>query len=212
MSMEKRLKQKTRIITFAIVLGALFISGCNNTNDSKNEPFDYGELGVSEYKYPEEFAIGDNLRAMLENCAIYYTDYDNSNEIDAEWEQGFIHNFCQNSWFGYDYLNSIGDNGGLTISKEQVEYIYNSFSGNSAEFMSLTEGEDIKIDEASSGFSYAELLDYKTEDNGDEINLSVTFKISNAVDGDIEKEGKVTLIKNPYSCFDGYSVKNFHIS
>ncbi|RKM63205.1 hypothetical protein D6856_03520 [Butyrivibrio sp. XB500-5] len=169
-------------------------------------------LDIKEYQYPEEFAIGDNLRAMLENCAIYYTDYNNSNEIDAEWEQGFIHNFCQNSWFGYDYLNSIGDNGGLTISKEQVEYIYNSFSGNSAEFMSLTEGEDIKIDEASSGFSYAELLDYKTEDNGDEINLSVTFKISNAVDGDIEKEGKVTLIKNPYSCFDGYSVKSFHIS
>lgn len=167
------------------------------------------DLEISEYQYPENFNMDDDLRALLENCAIYYSDYDNSRSIDEEWEQGFIHNFCQNSWFGFDYLNSISDDDKSTISKDQVEYVQYSFSGNLIEFKSIKKEDPIAIDEASSGFSYAELLDFEAEDKGDVIDLSMTFSISNAAEGSVEKMGKATLIKNSYSCFGGYSIKTF---
>lgn len=167
------------------------------------------DLEISEYQYPENFNMDDDLRALLENCAIYYSDYDNSRSIDEEWEQGFIHNFCQSSWFGFDYLNSISDDDKSTISKDQVEYIQYSFSGNLIEFKSLKKEDQVAIDEASSGFSYAELLDFEAEDKGDVIDLSMTFSISNAAEGSVEKKGKATLIKNSYSCFGGYSIKTF---
>ena len=224
-----------------VVLSLLLLTGCRGTEDtsnaettkgaegesninieesiSKDSQFDYEkainqlvtDLDISEYHYPGTFDVGDNLRALLENCAIYYTDYDGSRAIDEEWEQRFIHNFCQNSWFGFDYLNSIGEAGGTTLSKKQVEYIQYSFSGNFIEFKSLKKEDTIAIDEASSGFSYAELSDYEFDENGDEIDLSITFTISNSMDGSVEKDGKATLIKNPYSCFDGYSIKTFCI-
>ncbi len=163
--------------------------------------------GIEAYNYPAEFEVDDNLESLLNNMAIYYKNYDSKQEFDENEKTRFISNFCQNSWFCFDYIyDSLEKSGGL-INKKDVEYIYYSFSGNHQDFSMLDDDDEIDINNCSSGFLYAELKSYKVIASGEKIMLQADFDISN----NSTERADITLIKNEYSCFDGYSVETFNV-
>ncbi|SDB53660.1 hypothetical protein SAMN02910298_02746 [Pseudobutyrivibrio sp. YE44] len=161
-------------------------------------------LGIIKCDYSSKFILEGDLKNLLENMAVYYKDFNSDDELDEEAENAFIWCFCQNSWFGFDYLYDAADANGGYITSQQVEYIYYSFSGVYKKFEIL--GDDkIDVDNPSSGFLYANIKSYESESKGNEIVLNALFELS---DGSEEAAG-IVLVKNPYSCFDGYSVKSF---
>ncbi len=165
-------------------------------------------LGICKYEYPSEFNIDRNLESLLENMTIYYSNYSSEDDFSMDVEKSFIRNFCQNSWFCYDYIfDSLSTSDGL-INKQQIEYIQYSFSGQYREFQSISDDYVVDVNDCSSGFVYAELQSYEVVSDGEEIVLKANFNISD----NSSKEAVITLIKNEYSCFDGYSVKTFQVS
>lgn len=164
-------------------------------------------LGIEKYQYPEGFEVDKNLEKLLENMAISYKQYSSDDDLPVEEEKHFIHNFCQNSWFCYDYIfDSLSTSKGL-INKQQIEYIQYSFSGQYREFQSIDDNYVVDINKCSSGFNYAELTTYELISEGEEIVIKAYFDISD----NSSEEADITLIKNEYSCFDGYSVKSFSV-
>ena len=220
------------IITFLI---ACLLIGCGNSDNTEIETVDSCEsvtedssetdsdtaeaktvnnekelieaLNIKEYEYPSEFVLQENLEHLLENIAIYYNDFDSDYVLDEEHEDDFIWSFCQNSWFGFDYLYSAGDSNGGYITSEQLEYIQYSFSGKYIKFQTVNAGDKIDISNPSSGFTYAMLDSYEAEKNGEEILITAHFETRE----NAEEDAAIVLFKNPYSCFDGYSVKSFKV-
>ena len=164
-------------------------------------------LGISKYQYPDAFEVDTNLEKLLENMAINNKYYSSEDDLPVEDEKQFIHNFCQNSWFCYDYIfDSLSTSKGL-INKQQIEYIQYSFSGQYREFQSIDDDYVVDVNKCSSGFNYAELKSYDVISEGEEIVIKAYFDISD----NSSEEADITLIKNEYSCFDGYSVKSFSV-
>ena len=164
-------------------------------------------LGIEKYQYPDDFEVDQNLEKLLENMVINNKNYSSEDDFPVDDEKYFIHNFCQNSWFCYDYiLDSLNTSKGL-INKQQIEYIQYSFSGQYREFQSIDDDYVVDVNKCSSGFNYAELKSYDVISEGEEIVIKAYFDISD----NSSEEADITLIKNEYSCFDGYSVKSFSV-
>ena len=77
--------------------------------------------------------------------------------------------------------------------------------GNYIDFHSLDDDFEVNVNDCSSGFTYAELQPYDVISEGDEIELRAYFVLSD----NTQEETDITLVKNEYSCFDGYSVVKF---
>ena len=82
----------------------------------------------------------------------------------------------------------------------------------------MAEDDYVDISDCSSFEGNWELLSHSAEEKEDEVILHLKLKNTILVpkeDGDVGAEDilsdyKVTLKKNPYSCFDGYSIINVH--
>ncbi len=164
-------------------------------------------LGIEKYQYPDDFDVDKNLEKLLENMAITNKQYSSDDDLPVDDEKYFIHNFCQNSWFCYDYIfDSLSTSEGL-LNKQQIEYIQYSFSGQYREFQSIDDDYVVDVNNCSSGFNYAELKSYEVISEGEEVVIKAYFDISD----NSSEEADITLIRNEYSCFDGYSVKSFSV-
>lgn len=164
-------------------------------------------LDIEKYEYPSEFEITQNLKLLLENMAINYKNYNADYVFDEEKQLRFVHNFCQNSWNCIDYVYDSLDCSNGILHKADVEYIQYSLSGKYIEFEYLDDDVEIDVNDCSSGFLYAELSSYEVISTDVNIVLRVEFEISD----NSNEEAEVTLIKNEYSCFDGYSVESFNV-
>lgn len=230
---------KKKILALLAVSSMVFVGcGNNENNDVEEKPevvetaedvqddeeqsesdelFDYKALGVEPVEYGDEFELGDNLKVALEEiCYSPSGDgtWKNTDVVkDAQWQDEFVHSFLQNSWMGFDYLTYVAENCDGIFSKEQVEYIQYSLTGEYVEFNHL-ENDCVDGSQASSGFGDGFIEGYTVDSyskDSDTVELTLNyeefFEIANIDSSpDATYDVAVTLKKNPYSCFDGYSI------
>ena len=72
--------------------------------------------------------------------------------------------------------------------------------------------EKIDVQDTTSGMNFGNITDYEYEIHNGEIVLSADMQLQSDGTNNKKKEKlTVYLIKNPYSCFDGYSKENLFL-
>lgn len=209
--MEKRI-----IAAFVIIV---LLSGCgnksgessNSIDDSKNQ---FETLDINTYIYPEQFELTDNLKTALIELGIMYEEFDSSNIKEDHYFDLFISHYMKNTNCMYTFLkDAVMSNKGI-LSKEQVEYVQYSLTNTYIECDELSDMDVIDYNENTSGLLTGDILDYEvTELENERIKIEATY-VKSSMNGDNENTFEMTsvLIKNPYSCFDGYSIESMKIN
>ena len=170
------------------------------------ENIDYETLGIQKYEYPSDFSMGENLKTAITQLALSYDNFGKDSVSSENWKEIFIARFIQNSRVSFDYLDMISDESGGQISVDQLNYIQWSLTDTELDFASEV-GDSINRNDAASSLNYGWISEYSYEETND--GAIVTAYLETGYDGtDSMQKRKITveLIKNPYSCFDGYSV------
>jgi hypothetical protein len=178
----------------------------NSVNTITEDSIDYEILGIKKYEYPLEFSIGDNLKTAITQLALSYDNFDKDSVNSGDWKEIFIARFIQNSRVSFDYLDMISDKNNGYIQKDELNYIQFSLTHTEVDFSSYVNGSVNRMDSASPlNYGWISEYEYKDTDNG----VIVTADFEAGTDGtDVTQERCITveLVKNPYSCFDGYSI------
>lgn len=178
----------------------------NSADIAAANSIDYETLGIQKYEYPSEFSLGDNLKTAITQLALSYENFNKGSVSSGDWKEIFIARFIQNSRLSFDYLDMISEENNGQISAAQLNYIQYSLTNTEVDF-SLEAGETVNRNDAASPLNYGWISEYSYEETND--GAIVTAYLETGYDGtDSMKKRKITveLIKNPYSCFDGYSV------
>lgn len=170
-------------------------------------------VGCGNDAKEETFVLGENLNGAITELALRYDEFDESSTKEEFYPETFIAAFCQNSRFTFDYLRDIMENSDGVLSKEQVEYIQYSLTGEKIDLTGYVGEEGVDIYQSTSGLGLGQIVSYESEGNGKEVNLVISFEFRNIHDIESEKPTKVyelsvVLKKNEDSCFDGYSIKS----
>nr|MCR5704852.1 hypothetical protein [Eubacterium sp.] len=202
-----------KTITGALVLILLLLPACSkiNVEEAQYTELNSGketvsELPAEEYEYPAEFSLTDNLRAAITQLAISYDHFDRDTVKGDGWKELFIARFIQNSRMSYDYLDRISEQNDGQIGVEDLNYIQYSLTHTESDFSTYVSGS-IDSNQAASSVNYGQInnYDYSATENG----VILTADLEEGYDGTEwtqKREITVELVKNPQSCFDGYSV------
>lgn len=211
-----KIKNKKRIWLYSVIVELVLVAVVpviflkeEYTKKDKTvsiQDIEYEALGINTYEYPSEFTMGDNLKAAIVQLAITYNDFDYNVVKSEEWKDIFIAKFIQNSRLSFDYLNHISDENDGEISIQELDYIQFSLTNMKVDFSSYAKDTVNRYD-ASSALVYGFLANdtYEYTDEG----VCVTADLHIGTDGTAStkrREITVDLIKNEYSCFDGYSI------
>lgn len=176
-----------------------------DTEQSENtQQFDYQQLGVVEYLYPEEFVLEGDL---LEAVQIIATErsFDENFIHEDGWKKDFLNLFIYSMYDGPEYEKSINADGRF-MTREEVEYIQYSLTG---EYLSY---KDIPDEIDATDCSYSPMLsyiisDYDYEYDGEYIIVTAEADMYSKGDAGTYKYNlKVTLKPDKYSCFNGYNI------
>ena len=167
---------------------------------------DYEALGIKEYEYPPEFSMGDNLETAITRLALSFDNFDEDSVHSEWWEKSFISGFIQNSRLSFDYLEMTAEKNNGWIGVDELNYIQYSLTNVELDFSSYADAP-VNRHDSSSGYSSGLITGWDYEYTDDGVIVTADFEVetsgSNAV---WEQELTVNLVKNPYSCFDGYSI------
>lgn len=167
---------------------------------------DYESLGIKEYIYPSEFSMGDNLETAITQLALSYENFDKDFVSSENWKESFVAKFIQNSRLSFDYLDMISDKNNGQISMEELNYIQYSLTNVELDFSSYADGS-INRNDSASPLNYGWISGYDYEYTNSGVVITADFEVGyDGSDSMQEREIIVELVKNPYSCFDGYSV------
>lgn len=170
--------------------------------DGESTP-DFAELGISPYEYNSDFELQTSLKEAIEELDLISKDFDVSTLDDETWKQTFIRAFLQNSRYSSSYQDGIVAKTDGVLSKEEAEYIQYSLTGKMISF-----DQEINTYDSSSGYTNATAGEYSIQQSGDTIKLTIEMDVqSDGSDNVTKEEVSVELTKNPYSCFDGYSIQ-----
>lgn len=161
---------------------------------------------IQEYEYPSEFSMGDNLKTAVIQLALCYDNFDKDSVCSEEWKEIFVSRFIQNTRSSFDYLDMVSGKNNGQISVDELNYIQYSLTGIELDFSSFA-GDGLDRYDAASPLNYGVITGYDYEDTDQGAIVTADFEVG--YDGTAsaqEREITVELVKNPYSCFDGYSV------
>lgn len=161
---------------------------------------------IQEYEYPSEFSMGDNLKTAVIQLALCYDNFDKDSVCSEEWKEIFVSRFIQNTRSSFDYLDMVSGKNNGQISVDELNYIQYSLTGIELDFSSFA-GDGLDRYDAASPLNYGSITGYDYEDTAQGVIVTADFEVG--YDGTAsaqEREITVELVKNPYSCFDGYSV------
>jgi|GEM_PF-5700295 len=162
--------------------------------------------GIKQYEYPAEFSMGDNLKTAIIQLALSYDNFDRNCVDDENWKEIFVSKFIQNTRASFDYLDLLSEKTGGQIDMEELYYIHYSLTGMELDFSSYADSSLDRYDAASS-FKYGSISGYDYKDTGNGGIVTVNFESGFDWSDSVQKrELTVILTKNPYSCFDGYSI------
>ena len=161
---------------------------------------------IQEYEYPSEFSMGDDLKTAIIQLALCYDNFDKDSVCSEEWKEIFVSRFIQNTRSSFDYLDMVSGKNNGQISVDELNYIQYSLTGVELDFSSFA-GDGLDRYDAASPLNYGSITGYDYEDTDQGVIVTADFEVG--YDGTAsaqEREITVELVKNPYSCFDGYSV------
>ena len=161
---------------------------------------------IQEYEYPSEFSMGDNLKTAVIQLALCYDNFDKDSVCSEEWKEIFVSRFIQNTRSSFDYLDMVSGKNNGQISVDELNYIQYSLTGVELDFSSFA-SDGLDRYDAASPLNYGSITGYDYEDTDQGVIVTADFEVG--YDGTAsaqEREITVELVKNPYSCFDGYSV------
>ena len=165
------------------------------------------KVGAKKHDTTTAFELTDDLRWTIETLFLNVGRY-NAKDLDTRnnWKGIFVDRFLKNSWYSCEYLSGIYDGDSL-MDKDQIEYFHYSLTGRYIEFNEYS-SNPLDTSQASSGFNTAHTIDYDVTENGDEVNLVANVGMCEGIKEDYDSIFKVEVVlkKNPYSCFDGYSI------
>ena len=170
------------------------------------------KVGAKKHDYEGNFTLSDDLQRTIEIMFLNVGEYDAQSLAGKDdWKDTFVDRFLKNSWYTCEYLSGIYDGDSL-MDKDQIEYFQYSITGKYVEF---AEYADTPLDtsEASSSYNIAETLNYDVTESGDEVKLVANIGVYEGLKEDYDSVFKVEVVlkKNPYSCFDGYSIDSIDI-
>ena len=215
------------ILLLVLVASLVYISISDTMEQKQIEEdgealgFDFEELEVKAYEYPEEFEMTEDLQGVLCNLVLYYEQYNDEQLFNSSWEEYFITHFLLNERYSFSYLDKISKENENKISKEEAEYMQYSLTGKKLTFSS---DESNSIDRNNSNSfedaSYAKFISYEANEDGEYVKgvahlytqLSVVYDEETGKSSyfPIDEDVEFTFKKNPYSCFDGYSLVEIH--
>lgn len=178
----------------------------NSINTITEGGIDYEILGIKKYEYPLEFSMGDNLKTGITQLALSYDNFDKDSVDSGDWKEIFIARFIQNSRVSFDYLEMISDKNNGFIQVDELNYIQFSLTNIEIDFSSYVDGS-VNIMDSSSPLNYGWISEYEYKETDNGVIVTADFEVG--TDGtDVMQERCITveLVKNPYSCFDGYSI------
>ncbi len=161
---------------------------------------------IQEYEYPSKFSMGDNLKTAVIQLALCYDNFDKDSVCSEEWKEVFISRFIQNTRSSFDYLDMVSGKNDGQIGVDELNYIQYSLTGIELDFSSFA-SDGLDRYDAASPLNYGSITGYDYEDTDQGVIVTADFEVG--YDGTAsaqEREITVELVKNPYSCFDGYSV------
>lgn len=162
--------------------------------------------GITPYKYPEEFSMGENLKMAITQLALAYDHFDAASISDKGWKEIFVARFIQNSRASFDYLDLLSEKNDGRVDAEELYYIHYSLTGRELDFSSYAGGAVNRYDDASA-FNYGSISGWNYRETKDGGSLTIDFEIGFDGSDRVQKRKlTVSLTKNPYSCFDGYSI------
>lgn len=181
----------------------------SSDDGDSSQLFDYEQLGVSEYEYPSEFELEDDLKEAMIQLGLHYDSFGDDDINRNSWEDDFISMMILNTRCSFGYLDEITEESHGLVTKNQAEYIQYSLTDVKLDF-SMKEDEELDLSEASSGYGFGDILSYDFQEKEDGINLTAVLGVGHDGSDEYIKQMKLNfeLIKNPYSCFDGYSIKS----
>lgn len=203
--------KKKKIFTFILCVTLTLVSACgkwNGRGESVGKEVDFDALQIEEYTYPKEFTLGQNLESAITELALMFDTFDTSQTKEQFYPETFLTYYCQNSRMSFDYLEKIQEENDGLLSKEQVEYIQYSLTNEFIDFKDSIPEEGLDSYEDSSGFWFGKIIFYEAEPEGEKVKLTAEFE--RGMDGweNMRRcELDIVLIKNPKSCFDGYSIE-----
>lgn len=187
-----------------VFLLTLTFVACGTQNET--DIIDYEALGIEEYEYPSEFSMGDNLKAAITQLALSYDNFDRDSVNSEDWKETFVTRFIQNSRLSFDYLEKISDKNNGMIGAEELNYIQYSLTNVEIDFSAYADGTVNSYD-ASSALNYGSITGYEYVYTENGVVITADFEVgTDGTDAVQECELTVNLVKNPHSCFDGYSV------
>ncbi len=185
-------------------------------NNSEEIDFDYEKLGVKPYSYSssDDFELSDELKATITTMYAVVGDWKSEDVKEEGWEKRFVNSFLLNSWYEPAYVESK-----TNVSKEEAEYVHYSLTGQKMNFKGMDDDDFIDRSQCSSPFNYSYMDSYtleKADEDGCTINAVIITQYKYVDDnGDLDVrdesvEISVVLAKNPYSCFEGYSIESIN--
>ena len=174
--------------------------------DDAEKTVDEEALWIQEYEYPSEFSMGDNLETAVTQLALCYDNFDKDSAYSEEWKEIFVSRFIQNTRSSFDYLDVVSGKNNGQISVDELNYIQYSLTGVELDFSSLA-GDGLDRYDAASPLNYGAITGYNYEYTDQGVIVTADFEVGyDGMATEQEREITVELVKNPYSCFDGYSV------
>ena len=218
------LRRKMFIALIALTMSVLLI-GCDCREQSYKETNDnykngnminqncfeeynehFAELDISEYDYPKSFELTSNIKQLLENV-LRSSSTKEAMTDDRIWKEYLKKNYLQNSYFLFDYREELLKTSGVA-SRAQVEYVQWSMTG---KYLSFDDNEEpLDIQHSSSGMKDAKIIDYNYEERDGRLEISGNAEITK-IGGSTKENHYYTAVleRNPFSCFDGYSLVSF---
>ncbi len=158
----------------------------------------------------KQFILGENLQGAITQLALRLDTFDEST-IKEEWYPTvFLSGFCQNSQFTFDYLEELREENEGILSREQVEFIQYSLTGEQLDLTAYVGEEGLDTYQAASGLGYGEIVSYEVNVKDGMTKLTAKFEYHGSnLDGEYIRTYNldVELVKNNESCFDGYSIR-----
>ncbi len=194
--------KKIAICTILLLLASLAACGIADSSKIVN----YEALRIQKYEYPAEFSMGDNLKTAITQLALSYENFNTDSVNSDKWKEIFVDKFIQNSRLSFDYLEMVSDKNKGLISKEELNYIQYSLTNIEVDFSSYANGAVNRYDD-SSALNYGWISNWDYEYTNDGVIITANLEVgADGTDVVQKRELTVNLVKNPYSCFDGYSI------
>lgn len=203
-----------------ILLAALSMVEVNGYNTARvecvhAEEKDSYEIthGILPYKYPEEFVLTDNLKGAISELASYSAKFDNAKIDNKSWKEYFIARFITNSRYTFDYLDKLSGEKEAKITAGDIIYINKSLTDTEIDFTDVVK-DYVDVSNASSFMNSGKIISYKlVSEDSENVTISGIIRFTyDGTDKKVKEKFKATLVRNPYSCFDGYSIKSLTTS